>query len=610
MSLPLPPNPHTIFVLVLIVIALFLFSREKIPLESSSLFVLVALSVGFELFPYHVGDRTLHAVDFFSGFGNEALIAVCALMIAGQGILRTGALEPVGRVLAKLWKINPSMSLLLTLLLGAFISAFINNVPVVVLLLPVLISVSLKTQSPASSVLMPMGFSTLLGGTCTTIGTSTNLLVVSVAAEMGLKKFDMFDFLVPAIIAGSVGIAYLWLVAPRLITKRDLALTDSAPRIFTAHLAVLKESSIVGIALSKAVEMTDGKMKVTAIERGEEKLFTHQSLILQAGDHLVLRDTPVHLKEYEKILKGTLYPADAEDIPIDEDHPLQALDQQLAEVVIIEGSRLVGRTLSNHRFAERYGLITLALHRRGKKRKQIQDEIGDIQLLVGDILLVQGPREQISELKKQSEVLVLDATIDLPFSKKAPLAMFIMKGIILTAAFGVLPIAISASLGALLMIITGCLSWRDATRALSAQVVLIVVASLALGTAMLKTGGAEYLGAIFVTLAGDASPAFIISGLMLLMAVFTNIISNNATAVIGTPIAVSIASQMGLTPEPFVLAVLFGANMSYATPMAYKTNLLVMNAGEYTFSEFLKVGIPLVLIMWGMFSFLLPLLYL
>jgi di/tricarboxylate transporter len=610
MNLPMPPNSHAVFVLALTVLALILFSREKIPLESSSLFILVALSVGFELFPYHAGGTTLHAIDFFSGFGNEALIAVCALMIAGQGILRTGALEPVGRVLARLWKNNPSMSLLLTLLLGAFISAFINNVPVVVLLLPVLISVSLKTQSPASSVLMPMGFSTLVGGSCTTIGTSTNLLVVSVAAEMGLEKFAMFDFLVPAAIAGSVGIAYLWLVAPRLIAKRDLALTDSAPRIFAAHLAVLKESPVVGLALSEAVALTDGKMKVTAVERGEEKLFTHPHLALQAGDHLVVRDTPAHLKEYEKILKGTLYPADAEDVPIDEDHPLQATDQQLAEVVVMEGSRLVNTTLSDHRFAERYGLITLALHRTGRKRQQIHDEIGDIRLMVGDILLVQGPREQISELKKRSEVLILDATVDLPFSKKAPLAMFIMKGVILTAAFGLLPIAISAPLGALLMIVTGCLSWRDATRALSAQVVLIVVASLALGMAMLKTGGAEYLGSVFVALTGNASPAMVISGLMLMMAVFTNIISNNATAVIGTPIAISIAAQMGLPPEPFVLAVLFGANMSYATPMAYKTNLLVMNAGEYTFAEFLKVGIPLVVIMWAMFSWLLPLLYL
>ncbi|MBM9511261.1 SLC13 family permease [Desulfogranum marinum] len=610
MNLPLPPNPHAVFVLVLTAFALILFSREKVPLESSSLLVLVALIVGFEIFPFAENDTVIHAVEFFSGFGNEALVAVCALMVAGQGILRTGGLEPVGRFLAKLWKSSPSISLLLTLLVGAFISAFINNVPVVVLLLPVLISVSLKTKSPASSVLMPMGFSTLLGGTCTTIGTSTNLLVVSVVAEMGLETFDMFDFLLPAVLSGSVGITYLWLIAPRMITKRDIAITDGTPRIFAAHLAVLKDSPIVGAPLSKALELTDGKMKVTALERGEDKLFIHQDFILQAGDHLVIRDTPVNLKEYEKLLKGTLYPADSEDIPIDDDHPLMADDQQLAEIVVTEGSPLNGTTLSNYRFSDRYGLITLALHRTGKKLKRIHKEISDIRLMNGDILLVQGPREQISELKQRSEVLILDATVDLPFSKKAPVAMFIMKGVILTAAFGLLPIAVSATLGALLMILTGCLSWRDATRAMSAQVILIVVTSLALGAAMLKTGGADYLGSVFVALAGNASPAFVISGLILMMAIFTNIISNNAAAVIGTPIAISIAGQMGQPPEAFILAVLFGANMSYATPMAYKTNLLVMNAGEYTFSDFLKVGIPLVFIMWGMLSFLLPLLYL
>jgi di/tricarboxylate transporter len=207
-------------------------------------------------------------------------------------------------------------------------------------------------------------------------------------------------------------------------------------------------------------------------------------------------------------------------------------------------------------------------------------------------------------------MLVLDSTMDLPFSQKAPVAMFIMKGIILTAAFGLLPIAVSATLGALLMILTGCLNWRDASRALSVQVILIVVASLALGTAMLRTGAAEYLATLFLALAGNASPALVLSGLMLLMALFTNIISNNATAVIGTPIAVSIAEQLQLPAEAFVLAVLFGANMSYATPMAYKTNLLIMNAGEYNFHDFLRVGVPLLLLMWALLSFVLPILYL
>lgn len=611
MPFPPMPNTHALAVLLLTAFALFLFSRDKIPLETSSLFVLSLLAVGFEVFPFHDGGKTLHAADLFMGFGNEALIAVCALMIAGQGILRTGALDPIGRGLARLWRLSPVLSLLITLLLGAFISAFINNVPVVVLLLPVLISVSLKTGQSATPILMPMGFSTLLGGTSTTIGTSTNLLVVAVAAEMGLRKFGMFDFAVPAVLAGGVGIIYLWLIAPKILPERDLAISDSSARIFTAHLAVVKESPVDGKPLTEALSLTEGKMKVLALERGEgNQVMLLPDITLRPGDHLVINDTPENLKEFESVLQGTLYPVGEEKNPVDEDNPLHDEDQQIAEIAIFSGSRLNATTLNNFRFVDRYGLIPLALHRAEKRFQRVRDSIGDIRLRVGDILLVQGARNRISELKKSSDVLVLDSTFDLPYSKKAPIAMGIMFAIILAAALGFLPIAISATCGALLMVLTGCLEWRDATRALSAQVILIVVASLALGTAMLATGGAEYLGQVFVSLSGHASPALVISGLMMLMAVFTNIISNNATAVIGTPIAVSIAQQLGQPPEPFVLAVLFGANLSFATPMAYKTNLIVMNAGEYTFSEFMKVGIPLVLIMWGMLSFLLPIQFL
>jgi len=203
-------NPHSAAVLLLTVLALVLFTRDRIPLETSSLFVLVMLAAGFELFPYSHDGTTLHAVDFFSGFGHEALVAVTALMIVGHGLARTGALEPVGRMLGKFWEISPQLSFLLTLVVGAILSAFVNNVPIVILLLPILTSVSLKTGSPASRILMPMGFSTLIGGMGTTIGTSTNLLVVSVAVDMGMEAFSMFEFVAPVAITSGIAIAYLW----------------------------------------------------------------------------------------------------------------------------------------------------------------------------------------------------------------------------------------------------------------------------------------------------------------------------------------------------------------------------------------------------------------
>jgi di/tricarboxylate transporter len=611
MDLPALPNVHALVVIFVTVLALFLFTRKKIPLESSSFIILIGLAVGFELFPLQSEGKALRAVDFFHGFGHEALVAVCALMIAGQGISRTGALEPVVRALVRLWKISPHFSLLLTLLVSAFISAFINNVPVVVLFLPILISISIKTGMKASSILMPMGFATLLGGTCTTIGTSTNLLVVSVAAEMGLKRLEMFDFLAPALAAGSIGIAYLWIVAPRIIPERKLALADTSPRVFTAHLEILEGSPVEGKTLGEARKKVDGAMKVSSVERGPSNfMIPFPSVVLKAGDHLIVRDTPEHLKEFETVLEGTLYQDDERgENPVNDEHPLTAEDQQIAEIAVIEGSFLQGNTIRNLRFADRYGIIILAISRAGKHLEKIYNEIGDIRLMAGDILLVQGPREQIAGLKKEKDFLVLDATTDLPISRKAPIALIIMSGIVVTAAVGILPIAVSASLGALLMILFGCLGWKDATSALSVQVILIVVASLALGVALLKTGGADYLALLFMSLAGSASPAFVISGLILLIAILTNIVSNNAAAVIGTPIAISIAAQMGQPAEPFVLAVLFGANLSYATPMAYKTNLLIMNAGEYTFNDFLKVGIPLVLILWLSYSWLLSIMY-
>ncbi|MDX1431438.1 MAG: SLC13 family permease, partial [Gammaproteobacteria bacterium] len=598
---------HAAAVLVLTAVALVLFTRERIPLESSSLLVLVVLCAGFEIFPYRHDGEEFQAVDFFYGFGHEALVAVCALMMAGQGLVRTGALEPIGRSLARLWGSSPRLSLLATLIVGAVLSAFFNNTPIVVLLLPILISVSLRAGTSSSGVLMPMGLATLIGGMATTIGTSTNLLVVTVAEDLGMRRLEMFDFTLPAAVAGGVGLVYLWLVAPRLLPEREALMQDASPRLFTAQLVIPEDSDMVGKTLSEATKKTQGQMRVRRIERGSENYVTPlPDVVLRGGDRLLLNDTPQQLKEFERALGGTLYSGSD---PVDEDHPLTAEDQQIAELVITQGSPLGGVSLRYARFIDRYQLVVLALHRAGRMVSQPGRDIADVALQTGDVLLVQGAREQIGALKKDHTLLVLDATLDLPHSAKAPLALLIMAAIVASAALGVLPIAISALAGALLMVLSGCMSWRDAGNALSAQVILIVATSLALGKALLITGGTEYMTGVFVALTADASPTVVLSSLMLLLAVLTNIVSNNAAAVIGTPIAIGIAHELGQPPELFVLAVLFGANMSYATPMAYKTNLLVMTAGGYKFSDFVRVGAPLTLLMWLTLTWVLPLLY-
>ncbi|NVJ50246.1 MAG: SLC13 family permease [Gammaproteobacteria bacterium] len=609
-NLPSIPNYHALGVLLLTVFALYLFRRDDIPLETSCLAVLLAVIVSFEVFPYTPANASepLKATQFFAGFGHEALVSVCALMMAGQGLVRTGALEPIGRLLAKIWKSSPTFSMLATLLIGAVLSAFMNNTPIVVLLLPILISVSLRTNTSASGVLMPMGLATLVGGMSTTIGTSTNLLVVSVAADMGMRRLEMFDFLPTAALAASIAIAYLWLIAPRITPERMASMSDSSPRLFTAHLTVKESGYAVNKTLAEVIEHAGGALKVERIQRGEEndtRILPMPDVVLKAGDRLRVSDTPENLKDYEVSIGARLFMGKH---AVDDEHPLVAEDQQIAEVVVVPGSPLAGSTLKNVRFIDQFKLVAIALHR-GGKAIDLYRKLGNVSLHIGDVLLVQGPRENIAKMKKQGELLVLDATTDLPHSSKAPIALLIMFAIIATAAFGLLPISVSALCGVSLMLLTRCMNWRDASLALSTQVVLIVVASLALGQALLSTGGAEYLAQTFLALFSGAPPVIILSGLMLLLAILTNVVSNNAAAVIGTPIAISVAQQLQLSPEPFVIAVLFGANMSYATPVAYKTNLLVMNAGGYQFSDFVRIGGPLVIIMWIALSFIVPMLH-
>lgn len=593
--------------LVLTGVALVLFTRERFPLELSSLIVIVMLTVGFALFPYEKNGVRLEPTSLFFGLGHEALVAVCALMVVGQGLVRTGALEPVGRLLGKLWMQSPLLSFLLTLLLAAVLSAFVNNTPIVVLLLPILISVSLRTRSSPAGLLMPMGFATLVGGMGTTIGTSTNLLVVTVASDLHAAHFRMFDFALPAAIAAGIGIVYLWLVAPRLLPARDIPLTDASPRLFDARILIPESSPRAEESLSTLLNRTDGRMQVQRIKRGDTYLMPLPDALIQAGDVLLVRDTPQNLKDFETALQGTLF---ARDVPVDEEHPLTAENQQLAEVAVVQGSPLHNSSVRNARFIRRYQVAALAVHRAGRELRPSEGSIIDIVLQPGDILLVQGAREQIEALKRSTELLVLDATLSLPRTDKSLLALVIMAGVVVLAATGLMSIAISAVAGATLMLVSRCLGWGAAIRAINPSVFFVVVASLALGRALVETGGTALVTDAFVSATQGAPPAAMLAGLMGLMAVLTNVVSNNAAAVIGTPIAVGIASSLGLPVEAFVLAVLFGANMSYATPMAYKTNLLVMSAGNYSFGDFLKVGIPLTVLMWIVLSVLLSQLYL
>lgn len=594
------PNMHALAVMVMILIALILFTRENIPMETTALVVLVVLATGFQIFPYESEGEVLVPSDFFLGFGNRALIAVCALMIVGQGLISTGALEPIGRMLARLWRRSPAISLVLTLVMTAFLSAFINNTPIVVLMLPILIGVAIKTGISPSGTLMPLGFASIVGGMATTIGTSTNLLVVNVAADMGMQRFSMFDFAGPVLISGIVAILYLWLLAPRMIPMRSPPIQRGVSRVYTAQIRLNEGSPVVGSSLAEAIMRAGENIKVETIQRGKGVFINPlPDVKLRAGDRITTNNTQQNLREFARILGGTLYTSDH---AVDASHPLTAEGEQIAEVAITPASRLNGVKIGNAGLWSRFGLRLLAFNRFEGMEERESPGLDETRLRAGDVLLVQSTLQNLAQLKQSSDFLILDGSINLPRARKAPLALAVIVGVVALAAAKIMPIEVSALLGCLVLILTGCLNWKDAMNALSTQVILIIVSSLAMGMALLKTGGADYLANLFVYITFGAPPSIVLMSLMMMMGVLTNVVSNNAAAVIGTPIAIGIAQRLGLPLEPFVLAVMFGANLSFATPMAYQTNVLIMNAGGYKFGDFVRIGVPLTIMTWLILS--------
>jgi di/tricarboxylate transporter len=590
---------HGAFVIVLLVAALVLYSRPRVPIETTSLAVLLTLLLVFALWPYHGAHGELSPMVFYRGFANGALVAIVSLMIAGQALVRTGALAPLTRVLSRLWKLSSVFTLLLVLALTAALSAFVNDTPIVVLLIPVLTRMARDSGRSPSKMLMPLGFAALIGGMGTTIGTSTNLLVLEVAKQAGLPPMGMFAFTSLALIPAAIGLVYLWLIAPRLLPERDHAFEQASQRQFRAALELSEDSSAVGKPLAKAVEALGG-MSVLAVVRGGVELLPSPTLELRGGDRLVVADRPELLKAAEKTLSAKLFigekPWEGDAAPLD--------DQQLAEIAILPASRFVGHSLRHAAFKARFNVTPLGIYRRGAR---LAARIMDQELLQpGDVVLVQGGKEAVEALRLTQQFAILDATTDLPRSGKANLALLWMVVIVLPAALHWLPIEITAPIGVLGMIASGCLKWDEIGGGVSPAVILLIASGFALSTALMRTHAGHFLAHAVVEATASLPPSVTLALVLFFVAVLGNAASHTTAALVGAPLAIQIAHGLHLSPEPFLLAVLFGANLGYATPMAYQTNVLVMNAAGYKFADFLRVGLPLLLIMGGLFTILLP----
>ena len=586
---------HAIAVLCIMATAFFLYTRSWIRIELVSLAMLATLMALFHVFPFSGVNGKLNDVDIIGAFGHPALIAIAALMILGRGLTLTGALEPMVRLLARLWKFSASLGLLVTLMMAALASAFVNDTPVMVLMLPLLLGISARTGIAPSKTLMPVNFAVLVGGMLTSIGTSTNILVLSIAAQLGLPAMGIFDFTAIAAAATLVALPYLWLIAPRLLPAHARNAT-AAEREYQARLVVEADSKLASMTVESLAKTLGRDLKLSALIRADQSVPITEKIAFLPGDLLHIIDTPKGLQEIAAICATPLI-----------DHKLQEafaindgarVDQAMAEIVIAANSPWIGNTIEQVGFAKRFKVAVIGLYGEHALSSSLGAlDVRQQRLQPADVLLIQGREDHVRALSDQEGMMLLNSSMRIPRTPKAPWALGIMALVIILAATRLLPIHLAALFGVIAMLVTGCVLIEGLGRSLSLEVVLLVTSSIALGQALVVTGGADWLASGMVHVIRDFPPALQVASFIAFAALLTNFVSNSAAASIGTPIAMAMASMLGAPAQPFVLAILFGANLSFATPMAYQTNLLVMNAAGYSFRDFVRVGTPLVIMM-------------
>lgn len=592
------PSLHALGAMIVTVAMFVAFARGRMSTEIVSLLTIAVIAVGLYFFPLPHTQPTDGLVLAFSGFGHYALITICALMIMGRGLVVTGALEPFARVLERVFKINQQLGLLVSLLMAFFLSMFVNDTPVLVLLLPIFVSLAVRGGMAASKTLIPINAAVLIGGMATTIGTSTNLLVVSIARDLGMPQMNVFHFTPIVLMAAVVALPYLWLVAPRLLGDNRTEEIHEKRR-FVTRLRLSEGSALTGQELAAIMPRLPAEIEFH--DRPTGKLGSHEQLTI-SGTHDAL-------EEAMRTLKGEVAPAWVIDRIRKESLDTRE-DIAVVEMTVTADSRLIGRTLPSSGIADLYGVAVLGIHR--PKRligDQAETAIAELRIAEGDVLLVMGLPGPLQTFARADSLLILEGMRELPRRSKAVLAGGIMLGSVGLASIGLLPIAISALAGAILMFVTGCVKFDRVGRALSAQVIVLVAASIALGRLIGDTGAALWMGQAMSLGLQFLSPAGVLAAIMLFVTLLTNFASNATAATVGTPIAFNIAQQLGLPPEPLILAVLFGCNLCYATPIAYQTNMLIMAEGSYEFKDYIRTGVPLVLIMTVTLSILLVITY-
>ena len=545
----------------------------------------------------------LTPAEAFKVFGNEAVITVACMFILSAALERTGVIETIGHRLNQVVGKSDWSVLLFVLPIVAVISAFINNTPVVVVFMPILISLAAARGIKPSKLLIPLSFASILGGTCTLIGTSTNILVSSTAEGLGQAPLSMFELGKIGLVLSVAGFVYLLTFGRRLLPGREtlasiLQTTDS--KQYLTEAVVVAGSPLLGKRLTDTPLANQPKARVLEVLRaGDTMRVPLNEIVLERGDRLRLSTALSSVMEINSLEGVEISPKAKLGLEL-----VGSQKAIVAECVIGPYSSLAGRSIREVNFRRRYGVLVLAVHRKGVN---LREDFANVSLRYGDTLLVEGPEPAIRELRESRDfLLLLDVPHEVKRRRKQWLAVGAVSLVVVLAGLNAMPIAALAVLGAVLVVATRCLDTEEAYESVEWKIVFLIFGMLALGQALENTGGAALVARALIHELGPWGTSAVLSAVVLIASLMTSFLSNNAVAVLLTPIVIQAAAALQVSARPFIIAVAIGSSACFATPIGYQTNTLVYGAGGYLFRDFIRVGLPLNLLVWLLASLLIP----